>query len=82
MIKDAYPKPSVLRVSNGRDAAIFAANGLGPTVEETDIAVLGPGGLDAFQCEFGEFVLIRSAHRMTAFVRSERVPNAVSITGS
>ena len=43
MIKDANPKPSVLLVSNGSDAAVFAANGVGRAVEETNIAVLGPG---------------------------------------
>jgi hypothetical protein len=32
--------------------------------------------------EFGKFVPIGSAHRVTAFVRCERVSNAVSITGS
>ena len=82
VIEDADPKPSVLHVLNGRDAAVFAANGLGRTVEEADIAILGPGGHHAFQREFGEFVPTGSAHRVTAFVRSERISNGVSITGS
>ena len=48
MIEDANPKPAVLRFSDGCDAAIFAANGLGRAVQEADIAVLGPGGHHAF----------------------------------
>ena len=58
VIEDADPKPAVLRFSNGRDAAVFAANGLGRAVEEADIAVLGPGSHNAFQRQFGEFVLM------------------------
>jgi hypothetical protein len=59
VIEDADPKSSILLVSNGSDAAVFAAYGLGRAVEETDIAVLSPGGNHAFQREFREFVLIR-----------------------
>src|SRR5881396_690588 len=82
VIENADPKPSVLRVAYGSDAAIFATNGLARAVEEPDIAVLSPGSNNAFQREFGKFVPIGSAHRVTAFVRCERVSNAVSITGS
>src|SRR5215510_776903 len=59
MIEDANPEPAVLRLSNGSNAAIFTSNGLGRAVEQTDIAILGPGGHHAFQREFGEFVLMR-----------------------
>jgi hypothetical protein len=59
VIEDADPKPAILFFSNGSDAAIFAANGLGRAVEEADIAVLSPGSNHAFQREFGEFVLMK-----------------------
>ena len=82
MIEDADPKPAVLCFSNGRDPAVFTANGLGRAVEETDIAVLSPGSHHAFQRKFGEFIPIGNAHRVIAFVRGEQVSNGVSITGS
>jgi hypothetical protein len=62
VIENADPKPSILLVSNGRDAAVFAANGLGRAVEKTDIPVLGPGRHQAFQGEFGELIPIELAH--------------------
>jgi hypothetical protein len=56
MIEDTNPKSSVLRVSNGCDAAVFAADGFSPAVEETDVAVLGPGRHHALQRELSEFI--------------------------
>ena len=60
MIEDADPEPAVLRLSNGRDPAVFTTNGLGRAVENADIAVLSPGGHHTFQREFCEFVLMRN----------------------
>ena len=65
MIEDPDPEPSVFCFSNGSDVAIFAANGLGCAVEEADIAVLSPGVNNAFQREFGEFVLKLLAKKKT-----------------
>jgi hypothetical protein len=59
MIEGPNPKPSVLRVSNRRNPAVFAANGLGAAVEKTDIAVFGPGSHHAFQRELGKFIKMK-----------------------
>jgi hypothetical protein len=60
MIENPDPEPAVTGFSNGCDPAVFTTNGLIYAVEESDIAVLGSGGNNTFQREFGQFVLMRS----------------------